>query len=249
MNSTSSGYAIRFNRLFNSKKGFLLIPVDHGINLGSVAGLNVKKVAKLAADNDADAIMLRPGMSRYITDINLKNVSVIMALTGKFDRRIDHLQINTVEHAIKCGADAVCAEFKFGSDGDLENACIASRIVETAHDYGLPVLITVYVVPGILKILGDSAYAHACVIAEEIGADIVKTALPNDVKIIRQCVEAVSIPIITAGGSKMSEEVLFENIRIQKENGVTGVAIGRNIWADNNPEKIIKNIRGIIQKN
>lgn len=47
----------------------------------------------------------------------------------------------------------------------------------------------------------------------------------------------------------MSEEVLFENIRIQKENGVTGVAIGRNIWADNNPEKIIKNIRGIIQKN
>ena len=247
MNNGYSGYAIRYSRLFNSKNGFLLIPVDHGINLGSIEGLNVKKVAKLAADNDADAIMLRPGMARYITDIELKNVSIIMALTGKFDRRIDHLQINTVEHAIKCGADAVCAEFKFGSDGDLENACIASKIVEKAHDYGLPVLITVYVVPNILKTLGDSAYAHACIIAEELGADIVKTALPNDVKIIRNCVEAVSIPIITAGGSKLSEEILLDNIRTQKKNGVTGVAIGRNIWANSNPEKIIKSIRGIIQ--
>lgn len=223
------GVRIRKNRIFHNNKLFLL-PLDHGVNLGYAPNLNVRRVTKEAVKGGADAIMIRPEMARSICDLDLGNVSLIMALTGKFDRRIDHLQFNSVNYAIECGADAVCTEFKFGSDGDLENSCISSMVSEEAHRRGLPHLVTVYVVDSQIKKMGIEAYAHACRIAEEIGADMIKTTLPLDEKIIRQCLETVDIPIIIAGGKKVGNQELLDNIRFYIKNGLSGVAIGRNAW-------------------
>lgn len=243
---SSAGITLRMNRLFNNKDKFFLLPLDHGVNLGPAKGLDIRKSTILAVDNGVDAIMIRPSMVKDIYDISMKNTSIIMALTGKFDRRIDHLQFNTVEYAIQCGADAVCTEFKFGSDGDLENSCISSRVAEEAHKFGLPNMITVYVLKEQLDRMGNKAYAHACRIAEELGADIIKIALPDDPEVLKQCIDTVSIPIIAAGGSKILEDELIAKVKNYIDVGISGVAMGRNIWGSDNSDYILKKIIDII---
>lgn len=244
--TVNAGVELRLNRIFNENNKLFLLPLDHGINLGYAPKLNIRQQTISAVENGVDAIMIRPSMAKYISDVRLKETSIIMALTGKFDRRIDHLQLNTVEYAVQCGADAVCSEFKFGSDGDLDNAQISSEISEYAHNLGIPHLVTVYVREEQLKRSGNTSYAHACRIAEELGADIIKIFLPDDAEIIRKCKETVSIPIITAGGDVLDESILFERVRHYAENGISGVAIGRNIWNSDNIDKITQEIKKIL---
>ena len=241
----AAGINIRMNKIFNKNKLFM-VPIDHAVNSGPIQGLSVRHVVQQAVECGVDAVMLRPGMVKNICDIPLKNTSIILSLTGKFDRGVDHRQINSVEYALKCGASAVCAEFKLGSDGDLGNACIASQIVETAHDYGVPVLITVYVLQQQLERVGESAYVHACMIAEELGADIIKTALPENDVVIRHCLEKVSIPIIIAGGDLIEEELLKKRVKQNLDLGISGIAFGRNIWGRPDAKTIMKTLTHIV---
>lgn len=242
----NSGVELRMNRIFSKNNRLFLLPLDHGINIGYEPNLNVRKQVEIAVKNNVDAIMIRPSMAKFISDLDLENTNIIMALTGKFDRRIDHLQLNTVEYAIQCGADAVCSEFKFGSEGDLENANISSFVSEQAHNYGIPHLITVYVREEQLKRSGVKAYAHACRIAEELGADIIKIFLPEDEEIIRMCRQTVNIPIITAGGDVVDDKSLVSRVKFYIDNGIDGVAIGRNVWANDDVDGITEKIKEVL---
>lgn len=245
-NTENSGVELRMNKIFRKNNRLFLLPLDHGINIGYEPNLNVRKQVEKAVKNDVDAIMIRPSVAKFISDLDLGNTNIIMALTGKFDRRIDHLKLNTVEYAIQCGADAVCSEFKFGSEGDLENANISSFISEQAHNYGIPHLITVYVREEQLKRSGIGAYAHACRIAEELGADVIKIFLPENEEIIRMCKQTVNIPIITAGGDVLDEQSLVSRVKFYIDNGIDGVAIGRNIWNNDDIDGITEKIMNIL---
>lgn len=241
------GVQIRMNKLFSRKNAFI-VAADHRTTSGPQMGLNIKKIGKLVDECGIDGIVIRPNMAKYLTEYSLKNVCVLMYLTGKLDRGIDHVMFNTVEYAISCGADIVCSEFKFGSNGDLRNTYECSRISEKAHMYGIPHLITTYVQPEQLERMGTKAYAHACVIAEELGADIIKIGLPSDEKIIKQCIESVDVPIVMAGGAKENENALCDKVSMFTNCGGAGVVMGRNIWGTLDSENMINKIANILDK-
>jgi DhnA family fructose-bisphosphate aldolase class Ia len=250
LSSSITGFHVRLRRIINQKTGrTLIIPIDHGITIGPVNGLiDIRNTISSAAKAGADAIMLRPGLMKAVIETESKDLGIILCLTGRFDRGIDHVQLNSVEYAVKSGADAICAEFKLGSDGDLENAKIASEIAERAHEYGLPVLMTIYALPEYVKKMGPDAYSHACRIGEELGADIIKTSLPSEPSIIEKCLNAVRIPIVVAGGGVVNQQQLFKNIKSAIDLGVSGAAIGRNVWANTNALEITQRLRTIIHE-
>lgn len=239
------GVQIRMNKLFKHEKVFI-VAADHRTTIGPQKGLNIREIGDLVARKQIDGLIIRPGMAKFLADIPLNGVSLMMYLTGKLDRGVDHIQFNTVEYAVSCGADFVCSEFKFGSDGDLYNTYECSRISETAHGLGIPHLITTYVMPEQLSAMGTGAYAHACSIAEELGADIIKIGLPDDDGIVRECVESVNTPIVIAGGSKEPLDTLCQKVTSFTDVGGAGIVLGRNAWGADDRDLVIDNMKKIL---
>jgi fructose-bisphosphate aldolase/2-amino-3,7-dideoxy-D-threo-hept-6-ulosonate synthase len=239
-----TGRNIRLRRVFAPATGrTLIIPLDHAITMGPADGLeNPRAIVDAAVQGGANAVMLRPGLAGCLTVPGAERLGVILALTGRLAAGVDHVQLNTVEHAATLGADAVCGEFKFGSDGDLENVRVIALLAERAHDLGLPVLVTVYTRPEAVEKLGANAYAHACRIAQEIGGDFVKTSLPDDEGIIRECVDSTSVPIVLAGGPPGETTALDEFLRRATRLGVAGAAIGRRAWGADKPVAAISEL-------
>jgi len=235
-------------RIFNALTGrTLVIPLDHAITMGPANGLeNPGAIVEAAVSGGADAVMLRPGLVRCLAEPGAEHLGVIMALTGRLAAGVDHVQLNTVEHAVTLGADAVCGEFKFGSDGDLENVRLIALLAERAHDMGIPVLVTVYTRPEAQERLGRGAFAHACRTAQEIGADFVKTSLPDDEEIIGECVAATSVPIILAGGPSGDAASLRDFLARAGRQGIAGAAIGRRAWAADKPAEVIRELAAVV---
>ena len=241
------GVQIRMNKLF-SRRNVFIVAADHRTTMGPQVGLDIRNIGQLVDKYSIDGIVIRPGMAKELITSSLKNTCVMMYLTGKLDRGIDHVMFNTVEYAVSCGADVVCSEFKFGSEGDLKNTYDCSRISEIAHQHGIPHLITTYVQSNQLKRMGDKAYTHACVIAEELGADIIKIGLTDNKNIMKECIKAVDIPIVIAGGTQEELEVLSNKVKKFINYGGAGVVMGRNIWGVPNSEIVIRKIKDCIYK-
>ncbi|MEU2433124.1 hypothetical protein ABZ611_27145 [Streptomyces sp. NPDC007861] len=245
---TFDGFSIRLRRLFSPATGrSLVIPLDHAITIGPAGGLeHPRAIVEAAALGNANAVMLRPGMVDCLSVPGAERLGVIMALTGRLAAGVDHVLLNSVEYAAAHAADAVCGEFKFGSAGDLENARVIAQLAERAHGMGLPVLVTVYSLPDALDRMGPSAYAHACRIAEEIGADVIKTSLPDDAEVIAQCVDSTSVPIVLAGGPPNASTELERFLRRAVDQGVGGAAIGRRAWAADKPVEAIRSLASAV---
>jgi DhnA family fructose-bisphosphate aldolase class Ia len=239
------GVQIRMNKLFKHNKIFI-VAADHRTTIGPQVGLNICQIGRTVAKNHIDGLIIRPSMAKQLADISLDDVTLMMYLTGKLDRGVDHVVYNTVEYSISCGADIICSEFKFGSDGDLQNTYDCSQISEKSHSLGIPHLITTYVRPEQLDKMGNSAYAHACSIAEELGADIIKIGLPDDIVVIRECLDAVSAPLVIAGGTQIPDKELYEKISHFIELGGAGVVLGRNMWGNNKQDELITNVKRIL---
>jgi DhnA family fructose-bisphosphate aldolase class Ia len=121
------------------------VPFDHAAADGLLPRLpNTRQILNDAAEAGADAVMLRPGLMDAVVETDTRSLGVILMLTGSLSRGLDHVLFNTVEHAVRGGADAVCAQFKSGSIGDLENVRIASSVAEAARQHSVPVPMTIY---------------------------------------------------------------------------------------------------------
>lgn len=248
MINEASGRYLRLRRILNSGTGrTLIVPLDHAVAAGVDPGIaDSRKVVADAAAAGADAVLLRPGLIGALAETDSRRLGIILMLTGRMSHGVDHILLNTVEHGVRCGADGVCAELKVGSVGELNSARHVCQVAEGARIFGLPLMVISYAVPEYVKKAGLSAYVHACRIAEELGADIIKTKLPDDPEVIRACLAAVRTPIVLAGGPAGDSGGLHRYLNMGMKLGVAGAAIGRNIWAQGDPVAAACEIRAII---
>jgi fructose-bisphosphate aldolase/2-amino-3,7-dideoxy-D-threo-hept-6-ulosonate synthase len=232
-----SGTNIRMRRIFRPTTGrSLIVPLDHAVYMGVPAALaDAQRIIADASRAGADAVLMRPGLLKAFHAAEVRDLGMILMLSGRVDPATDHVLLNSVEHAVRCGADAVAAEFKLGTPGQLENIRLVSAVAEAARSFGLPVLVITYALSAQLEKQGPAAHVHACRIAEEMGADIIKTALPNDADIVRSVLAAVSVPVLLSGGDRGSLNELVEQVETGIELGLAGAAIGRNVWEADDP--------------
>lgn len=233
-----SSKGIKLSRLLDNKSRTHILPFDHALISGVSDGIeSPQRLVELAQEIGARGILIRPGMMSSIQSIDATQLSVIMALTGRLNRGVDHVRVNSVAHALRCGADVVCSEFKYGSEHDLENMQVVSAHAEEAHALGVPILVTVYATSEQVERMGDKAYLDGCRVAQDLGADIIKTALPTDPRIMTACAEAISVPIVVAGGQG-SRESVTKNVSLAVEQGLAGACAGRSIWARDPDEAV-----------
>jgi len=147
----------------------------------------------------------------------------------------------SVMDAVRLNAAALALSIFVGSKYEYQTIVNLGRLVDQAHEYGIPVL----AVTAVGKELGkDARYLSlACRVAAEQGAHIVKTYYcENFEKVTQSC----PVPIIVAGGKKIPERDALELTYNSIARGAVGVDMGRNIWQSEHPVAMIRAVRSIV---
>jgi predicted phospho-2-dehydro-3-deoxyheptonate aldolase len=247
------GKQIRLERIMDRKNGrTVIIPMDHGVSVGPIEGLeNIACAVDKAAKGGANAVVLHKGMvgAGYRgSEGEGGDIGLIVHLsgsTGLSPHPNYKVLVTSVEEAVAYGADAVSIHVNVGSGREGEMLRDFGKVVAECNRYGIPLLAMMYPRgPNIddkdPKKKADNIKIAARVGAE-LGADIIKTSYTGDSESFKAVVDGCSgIPVVAAGGSKMSEDEALVQVYDVIQAGAAGLCMGRNAFQSQDPVKFIK---------
>lgn len=251
---TTTGKYIRKERILDRNTGkTIIVPLDHGVSEGPIPGLiDLGKTVNAVANGGANAVIGHLGLPIYGHRHHGKDVGLILHLSAStcvnpVDTN-DKVLVNTVERAIKMGADAVSVHVNVGSKTESQQLRDLGEIAGQCIEWGIPLLAMMYPRGEGLKYPEKSvqSVALAARVGAELGADIVKTYYTGDPESMREVVQGCSAPIVIAGGSKLTERETLEMIRGAMDAGCAGLSIGRNAFQHENPERFVAAMAKIV---
>lgn len=250
------GKSIRIERIIDRRsKRTIIIPMDHGFSMGTIKGLeNLAEMIDKVAMGGANAILEHSGMVGAGHRKYGKDIGLIIHLSGATNLAPDpnrKVLVCSVERALKMGADAVSIHINIGADEEPEMLQDAHSIVESAREWGLPLLAMMYPRGKKISDENDPEVVNIAVrVGAELGADIVKTNYTGDIDSFKYIVRSVHIPVIIAGGPKMDTAIDLLNLTYDSiQAGGAGVAFGRNVFQSEDPRKLVSALSKIIHEN
>jgi fructose-bisphosphate aldolase/2-amino-3,7-dideoxy-D-threo-hept-6-ulosonate synthase len=248
------GKDIRIERIINrNTRRAVIIPMDHGFSLGQIEGLtNMTNVITDVAKGGANAIILHKGMVKAGHRKHGRDIGLIVHLSGSTglnpdpnDKRI----VCTVDEAISLGADAVSIHVNLGAPNESRMIESAGEISKACTKWGMPLLIMIYPRGKNVDAASPQAIGHCVRVAEELGADFIKTNYPGDPRSFQKITEACSVPVMIAGGEKAGDHETLQIIRDSVKAGGAGVCMGRNAFQRKNTTKFVQAITRVVHKN
>jgi class I fructose-bisphosphate aldolase len=250
------GKKIRLERLFNRETGkIIIIPMDHGVTIGPVAGLiEMKDTINEITIGGANAIVIHKGIVAAGHRGGGPDVGLIIHLSASTSLSPftnTKTIVCSVEEAIKLGADGVSIHVNLGDENEREMLKDFGEISKKAFEWGMPLLAMVYPRgPKIKDSYDPDIIAHCARLGAEMGADVVKVSYTGSTKTFKKVVEGCPVPVVIAGGPKMdSDRAVIEMVKGAIEAGGAGVSIGRNVFQHPNPRKIVHTIAKIVHQN
>ncbi len=247
-----AGLNARLKRISTDGR-YLIVPMDHGITLGAVKGLvDIESTIDAITRGGADAVLTQKGVAPRVHD-NKNGAGYIVhvnASTVVGPDSNDKRTTGSVEEALRAGADAVSMHLNVGSDYEPKQIEDLARLTENAHRYGVPVLAMSYARGA--NLTGDDPehdpeyLSHAVRLAEELGANVVKTAYSGDANSFERVVDATRLPVVIAGGSRGTNRRTVEMVHGAVEAGAAGVSMGRSIFQHDDPEAITRAVSGVV---
>jgi len=210
----------------------------------------------LSIANDSAAytgIIFHEGIAQSYYDKAKETVPLIVKLNGKTSLHPDEEpyspQLCSVDEAVRLGATAIGYTIYIGSSYEGKMMEEFSRIEDEAHTKNLSVILWAY--PRGKNVIGKEqdkdVVAYGARIALEMGADFVKVPYTGSIENVQWIVRSAGTThVIVQGGTKVDEQTILEEATICKKAGVTGMAIGRNIWQSPDPIAISKKLAAII---
>jgi class I fructose-bisphosphate aldolase len=247
-----SGKKIRIERILDRNSGkTVIIPMDHGVTVGPVAGLiHMQKTIRSVAAGGANAIVMHKGL----VETALKNrgeMGLILHLSASTQTGIDpnsKTLVCTVEEAIKLGADAVSIHVNLGTEEEKSMLRDLGVISKVAMEWGMPLLAMMYSKTHKGEDEKDVRIVkHSARLGAELGADIVKVPYTGSPEGFKEVVEGCFVPVVIAGGGKIeTDQDILEMVRGAMVAGGAGVSMGRNVFQHKNPPRIVRAICKIV---
>ncbi len=248
-----SGKSIRMERIIDRNSGrAVIVPVDHGISMGPIEGLvDMKTTIDKVSQGGATAVVMHKGVVPYGHRSFGRDIGLILHLSASTSISPDpnsKVLVTTVEEAIKMGADAVSIHVNIGAETEPYMLHDFGQVSRECNEWGIPLLVMIYPRGKDIKNGYDVDLIKQCARAGmELGADIVKTSYSGDVDSFREVVKGAIIPVLIAGGPKMSSDRdLLQMVKDSVEAGGMGVSIGRNIFQHRNVTGITKAMTEIV---
>lgn len=240
------GKSIRMERIMNRNTGkTVIVPMDHGVSVGPIEGLiDMSKTVNMVADGGANAVLGHIGLPRYGHRHYGKDIGLILHLSASTTLSPipnKKVLVNTVENALRFGADGVSIHINIGDDEEAQMLNDFGKIAVECSYWGMPLIAMMY--PRGRKIKNENdveVVKIAARVGAELGADFVKTNYTGDPDSFAKVVEGCPAPVLIAGGSKLNEKEMFETIEGAMKAGAKGLSIGRNVFQHKNPAQFVK---------
>lgn len=238
----------------------VIVAIDHALGSGQVPPLDypVPLLARVC-EGRPDGLILTPGMARlceegaapWLLTADYYASSTLPGATG--DDEIHALVFGASSARMRGAAGLKCLLVYGVRDPELlaQNLASVARLIDDAHDIGLPVM-----VEAVLWGRGIAAsdqrdavmVAHAARAAFEIGADVIKIPLPDDLVAVAKLAEALPVPLVAMGGPASDPAGLFAHLAGAVAAGIRGVALGRNVWQSPDPAAYTRALRAIVHE-
>lgn len=245
------GIKRRWSRFCNPVHGnALIVPIDHGLTMGAIKGIECyQKLNRWIDSPYIDGVIVHQGLLKYLVRKNLvNNTAICMHLNGTSNLSADISDkplLFNVESAVSYGADAVSIDLIFNKYNSSANFALLSQVVSVANHYGLPVLVMLnidmsyYMREDCVSIMRQYIRSMC-----ELGVTAVKLNKISYVSELQMLLRDISqdIQIVFAGGELCSEEDIAELAVNSVRYGALGVCVGRNIFQNKAPDKILSRL-------
>ncbi|MFH0927472.1 MAG: 2-amino-3,7-dideoxy-D-threo-hept-6-ulosonate synthase [Candidatus Micrarchaeota archaeon] len=249
------GENTRLSRIVKNGK-ILIIAMDQGLEHGPTdfneKNIDPDYVCKIAEKGGFTGFALQKGIAYKYMENYAGKTPLILKLNGRTSinpkEEVYSSPIASVKEAVKLGADAIGYTLYVGSPAEAKMFKEFGAIHAEAKEYGMPTIVWSYPRGKYVKNEKDPAtVAYAARVALELGADIVKVNYTGSTDSFKQVVQsAQKCHLISSGGSKLSDKEFLAKAKEVMHAGAKGFAVGRNVWQNDDPLKIAKELKEIV---
>lgn len=246
---------LRLSRILdaNSRRS-LIVPIDHGMTLGPLPGIeSVKAVSQWITHSAINAVIAHKGFATRLVERGaLQGKGLIIHLNGMTslaDDADDKAMLTTVEAAARLGADGVSLQLNFTGSNDRANWQMLAAVADEAADAGLVLTTMLYdKAPVKDKSEGTARMRHLLRTAVELGTDALKIAMPKDRFDLQEVFGTLheDAMIFVAGGDLIDATPFLAQVAQAVRLGARGVCVGRNIFGRPKPELVLTQLQAIL---
>lgn len=241
------GMKKHLSNIFDPRTGkTVMFAFDHGYFMGSTAGLERLDLVIPPLLSQVDVLMATRGALRDCIPAG-NRCGVALRVTSGSSMLNDDLSHEVVavdiEDAIRMNADCMAVQTFIGADGQLSSLDNLSRVINAGFRYSIPTLGVVAV--GKQMERTDRFFKLATRILAELGCQIVKTYYCEN---FDEVVAACPVPIVVAGGKKVSEKEALKLAYNSIQGGAAGVDMGRNIFQSLHPVEMAAAVRRVVHE-
>lgn len=241
----------RLRRIFRKDGKTVIVPMDHGVAMGPIAGLvNMQEILNHLALGGADAVVVHKGIAKNIELHSLGLIIHLSASTNLFSNPNWKVQVTNVLQAIRLGADGVSIHVNIGAENENEMLVDMGMIADECDEFAIPLLAMIYPRgPNIKNSHDASLIKHVARLGAELGVDVVKTNYTGSIESFREVVKGCPVPIVIAGGPKVRNEAdVLRMVHEAIQAGGAGISIGRNVFQYRNPTTMVRALSAIVHK-
>jgi predicted phospho-2-dehydro-3-deoxyheptonate aldolase len=231
---------------------WVMVPLDHGISMGPVAGLaDPRRALAAAADGGATCVTLHKGLVPLAAPF-ADRLGILLHLSASTDTGPDGHDkrlVATVEEALRLGCDGVSIHINVGATSEPHQLEDAGRVATACNEWGVPLVTMAYPRgPKVSNPHDPALLAHAARLAAELGADAVKVPYSGSSDTFRDVVQGCPVPVLVAGGPKRARfEDLVSDMKAARSAGASGCSIGRNVFQHPDPAAAVRSLAAVFQ--
>ena len=235
----------------------LILAYDHGLEHGPVdfedvpESANPEHVFDVATHPAVTSLAVQKGLAEAYYPSYEDDVSLLAKLNGSTNLWMgEHdTAVNwSVDYAADVGADAIGFTMYAGSNHEVEIAEEFRQAQERAREHDMPVVMWSY--PrgqGVKNDKKPGVIAYAARQALELGADVTKIKYPGSKEAMAHAVNVTGrTRVVMSGGSKRSDREFLTQVKEVIDVGGEGLAVGRNVFQRDNPERILDALEQVI---
>ncbi|MDD9943358.1 MAG: aldolase [Myxococcales bacterium] len=249
------GKRLRLGRLTpGAHRTGLIVPIDHGLTLGPVPGLeSISTCHRWITHPAVTGVIAHKGVIERLGNLELlENIAVVVhvnGMSGLSPRPDDKERLTSVESAVRLGADAVSIQINFDGENDAQNLIALGELVDEAQKLAIPVLTMVYDKvacedPGVAM----ARLRHLMRICVELGSDAIKVGAPEPPEHLAELLHGVveHTPVFVAGGARCEDERVLELARVARHWGARGLCMGRNVFQRKDPGPLLTAVARVL---
>jgi len=235
----------------------LILAYDHGLEHGPVdfeavpESADPERTFEAATHPAVTSIAVQKGVAEAFYPSYEDEVNLLAKLNGTSNLWMgepDSAVNWSVDYAHEVGADSIGFTLYGGSNHEIEMAEEFRDAQERAREHDLPVVMWSY--PrgqGLKNDTKPGTIAYAARQALELGADVAKVKYPGSKSAMEDAVRmAGPVKVVMSGGSKTTDREFLQSVKAVMDAGGAGLAVGRNVWQRENPERILDALEQVI---